>query len=449
MKQTRKKHRGLRFLLSFVLFLTAISIAGFAYLNHRNLSAELTPVAWKYSNEPLRNPYRGWYHTYDYTIADNVIFDKASLTPILKKDNLSRLCLLRINLSAYGEGAISAYGLSQIADILSAWSDTDKDIILRFTYGPDALQPLAEPSDITTTYLHMEQLSPIIKEYQSHIAIMQGSFLGSYGHGMNSRLIEDNDVSELMQYLRSLLDPSTVTAACGTEQYHRILNDTDDQYMEHFSIYYDDLNTLLSPDTIKRFQITSKKHAIGGTIGADNNLTDTETALTLLQQLHISYLQTSDSSAVLNAWKNTTFRDDSIFSGVTLYDYVTAHMGYRYVVTSASMEFNTWKDEQATLLIGMRNEGFANATHPFDTTLFLRNDETEELITFPLNADNRTWQPGEDITLSVQADIRNYDKGNYTLYLIMIDSANGDVIQLGNDIPLTSNGYEIGTLTLR
>ncbi len=451
MKHNRKKHKGLRFLLFLILFLTAVSIAGFAYLEHRHLSAELTPSIGALSNEPLRNPYCGFYHIYDYTIADDAVFDPNSLTPFLQEDNLSRLCLLRIDLQRYREGAISDYGLAQVSAILSAWAGTDKDLLLRFTYGPDAFSDMEEPAELTTVYLHMEQLAPIIHEYASRIAAFQGDFIGSHGHGMNSALAEDNDVSELLQYLRSLLDPSVEIAACGAEQYHRVLNDTNEEYMKTFSIYYDDIGTALPPDAVKRFQITGRDHILGGTVGADAALADPSSgaALTLLRQLRLSYLQTSEDSEILQAWKNATYRDDSVFSGVTLYDYVAAHLGYRYVLTSLSMEFNTWQDEDAALQIGIRNDGFANATRPFDTTLFLRNDETEELITFPLDTDNRDWEPDEEILLTARADLRHYDKGSYTLYLMMIDAATGEVIRLGNDTPLGSNGYEIGTLELR
>jgi hypothetical protein len=446
MSHRRKRHKGLHFLVGLILLLTGISITGFGYLNYRNLPLTLQAAALSASNEQLNNPYCGWYQTYDYVISDTTFFDNSSMDKILKEDNNTRLCCLRMDLSAYKDGSISDYGLALVEGILSAWSTSDKEWILRFDYGNSTL---AEPADISTIYLHMEQLAPIIDSYQHDIYILQGAFAGKEGNGIDSVIAADTDVTDLEEYLASLTDDTLTLSAYGTGQYYSLMNTSDEETLDRFGIYQEDLSSSLSEDDIARFQTTSLLRPVGGAVGNDSALYDMATALADLKQLHVSYLNAQADATVLEKWKNTTYRSEDVFSGTTFYDYVTTHLGYRYVLTDISLTFDTWTDEKAQLSLTVENTGFANCYRPFDTSVFLRNTETEEMISFPINTDNRLWNPDEDVSLDVSMDVRNYDKGEYTIYFMMMDSSTGEVIHLGNTAPLTSYGYEIGTLIIQ
>ena len=144
------------------------------FLLRRNVTATFTPVDYAESNETLANPYTGWYHTYEYEISDETSFDPSTVDYALVLDNSTRLCLVRINLKNYAAGAISDHGLADIRAILSTWAATDKQMILRFCYDTTGDNSISEPSDLTTVYRHMEQVSDIINDYAAHIYQLQG-----------------------------------------------------------------------------------------------------------------------------------------------------------------------------------------------------------------------------------------------------------------------------------
>ena len=91
---------------------------------------------------------------------------------------------------------------------------------------------------------------------------------------------------------------------------------------------------------------------------------------------------------------------------------------------------------------------FSSAYRRFETSIILRNTETEEMITLPIDMDNRTWAPSEAATIRQAIDVRAYDKGSYDIFLMITNPASGEVICLGNTMPLSPNGYQLGTLVI-
>ena len=72
--------------------------------------------------------------------------------------------------------------------------------------------------------------------------------------------------------------------------------------------------------------------------------------------MHISYLNSEHDPAVLDKWKNSVYHDEaSVFDGISGYDYIARHMGYRYVVRNTTLH-------QSRLNIELENVGFPSAT---------------------------------------------------------------------------------------
>ena len=85
----------------------------------------------------------------------------------------------------------------------------------------------------------------------------------------------------------------------------------------------------------------------------------------------------------------------------------------------------------------------------FDTSLLLKNTKTEEVISIPLDEDNRRWLSGQDVTVETELDINSYDKGTYHIYFMMVDTKSGDVIRFGNTMSLGNNGYQLGVMEIQ
>lgn len=450
MSRKHRKHGGLRFIIALIIVLLIVSVAGIVLLNKKNVRLVFKPVNYNASNEQLNNPYCGWYHTYDYSLSEDYQFDGASVEMALKEDNNTRLCQISVDLSAYREGAVSEVSLTELRAILSAWASTDKQMILRFYYAQ-------EPEDLSTVYLHMEQIAPVINEYASHIYTVQGVFVGANGEPVDSELLTEESLSELGQYLAALLDPSLFLAVQDTKQYLAVTGLTmvppaDVGYTEilpaRLGLFHDNIITSSSEQDTESAKELCQYAPSGGALGVDAGMYGAQAAIDELRNRRVSYFSADLNAEGLEHWKTETYRDDSVFSGVTVYDYMTTHLGYRYVVKDASVYFNTWKDKTAKIELSISNDGFANAYHQFDTTIILKNKETEEMISLPVEVDNRLWMPGQEVTISQNLDIRTYGNGNYNVYLLMIDATTGEVVRMGNTMPLTSNGYQIGVLEI-
>ena len=90
----------------------------------------------------------------------------------------------------------------------------------------------------------------------------------------------------------------------------------------------------------------------GGEVTVDNEYNDLDNAIADLSQIHISYLNSEHDTAVLDKWKNSTYTGSrtDVFSGCTGYDYISTHLGYRYVMKESSVDFHSALSDTASQL---------------------------------------------------------------------------------------------------
>ena len=96
---------------------------------------EYAPSSLSLSSDSLNNPYCGWYHTYNYTIKEDSTLDTSLIEAAQALDAGTQLCLLDVNINAYSNIDITPHAASELKAILSAWSNSGKQIILRIDYG--------------------------------------------------------------------------------------------------------------------------------------------------------------------------------------------------------------------------------------------------------------------------------------------------------------------------
>ena len=445
----KKKNRGIHFLIGLVVVLFGVSVGGILFLYKKNITVTFTGADYKASNEPLDNPYCGWFHTYSYRLRDEfVMFDQSAFDLTLQSDNNTRLCQIKFDLGAFSQSAISDEGMAQIEEILSYWSQTDKQMILNFCYEQ-------EPKDEATVYLHMEQLAPVINQYSAHIFEVQGIFPDK--NATETPLWTEQNLIDFSKYLASLTDKTLFLTAQNPYQYGLITKGSGVLTRElaytaalpaRFGIFDPGISTLASEADTKKLQQICDYVPSGGIIGDDQAMQDLKTAISVLQQRHVSYLSADQPADCIENWKNETYRLDEIFTGVTGYDYMTTHLGYRYHIAAVKTKFNTWKDKKLSIQLTVDNQGFSGAYHQFDTSILLKNTDTEELITLPVNQDNRLWKPGESVKITKKVAMNKLEKGNYKVYFLMMDAATGEKIHLGNNLKMTSNGYVLGTIKI-
>ena len=476
-----KKH--LVWLLPLILL-----IIGGVYILHSYLTLPnytLQSTDFKESTDIINNPYMGWYRIYAYTIDDTTDFDADSVTEAVSYDPDSRLALIELNIKAYRDGAISDQGLSKISDILDAWSHTNKQIILRIMYDWDGNAEHTEPSDISIVKEHMAQLGALINTHADSIYLLQGIFVGDYAEMHSSQHMSDDGMTDLMNTLASVTDPS-IFLGVRTPAHWRIINQCyeplsiDKAYSgsldSRISLFNDgmlasgnDLGTYGdTPATeataygykgIRADELTFQNQLCqyvpnGGEVVLDNSYNDLEHAISDLKAMHVSYLNYDYDAAVLDKWKSSTYVGDDIYRNMNGYDYISCHMGYRFVLqditlttpqeTGLSAFFAHLLQPKAssTLQISVANTGFTNYYMPCSLAVILTNTNTKQTYSCNISEDIRSINSGDITTLTAALD-SSIPEGTYQMALQCSDSTTGEVLTMAN-----VTGNPLGTLTI-
>ena len=189
----------------------------------------------------------------------------------------------------------------------------------------------------------------------------------------------------------------------------------------------------------------------GGEVTVDNEYNDLDNAISDLSQMHVSYLNSEHDEAVLNKWKNSTYTgsDTDVFSGCSGYDYISAHLGYRYVVQQSSIDFHSVLNDTATLYLTVANTGFSSAYTKFTTDLILTSKDTGKSEKVETTIDNRSIAGNDFSEFKLSLNVRSLKKGTYTVSLRMKDPYTKNYIHFANKGYEKSKTAPVGTLTLQ
>ena len=91
-------------------------------------------------------------------------------------------------------------------------------------------------------------------------------------------------------------------------------------------------------------------------------MSDLDKAIPEMYKLGLSYLNNGYNEGVISKWKNlnytSSFGSDNLFYGMSGFDYIKTHMGYRLVIKS--FEINYKKGGEFDIVIKIKNVGFGN-----------------------------------------------------------------------------------------
>ena len=433
------------------------------------------------SNSIMQNPFRGFYKINGYMLSDKT--NKKELTKQIKqncKANSYPLVLLEINLKNYANTDISSSAQQQLDTILTQYTSAKKQIILRFLYDWDGKALQSEPSDFFRIKNHIQQLSSTINKYKNCIYIIQGAFIGNVGEMNNSNYNDIDQIRQLIETLAESSDPQIYLAVRTPAQLRGILrtrtplssqDSESGNLASRLGLYNDGmLGNVYDMGTYDDTPITSgsdmdepgtREEELlyqyklcqyvpnGGEVSIDNEYNDLENAVTDLAQMHVSYLNSEHEEDVLNKWKKSTYTGDDVFSGCTGYDYVEAHLGYRYFIQESHLDFHSIVGDDATLYLTIANSGFSSAYKKYDTTLLITNQDTGKTKRLETTIDNRRISGNDQVTFKISPDIRSLKKGTYTLSLEMKDSYTEDCIHFANAGSEDSDSVSVGTLTIQ
>lgn len=491
-----------------IVLILAVVAAFWVY--HKLCFINYTQYDYTESADALSNPYIGWYTIRGYLLAEDATFSlpetdnstssntAASSTDDTRSDTSSAsapgLSLIEINLKNYADCDLTDTALTEIDSILSAWSQTGSQLILRFLYDWDGQNLESEPKELSQILTHMEQVGPIVNEYTASVYLLQGIFVGNWGEMNNSAHMGNGEMETLIQKLADVIDPSIFLSVRTPAQWRTIVGEGGVGWVSPtalpIGLYNDgmlgsandtgtygdkaaaDADTNYSDAWRREDELAFQNELCryvpnGGEVIIDNVYNDFENAIKDLNQMHVSYLNSAYDAAVLDKWKetivdgmvddgneeaktdntNTSTHDNSIWNGISGYDYIERHLGYRYVLDHSSIKFHPLFDDTAILTVGVKNVGFSNCYRPLDVTVYVVSDRTEECVAFvTTDTDPRSWNSGETTDFTVPIDVRTLENDTYTLYLKCNDPALDRTILFANAQALSEYGYALGSI---
>lgn len=462
-----------------VLLLLAVTVplaTGFIFLSRKICFPDYVSSVYSESSRELDNPYIGWYRIYTYSLSDDGVFDPSQLS---EQEYGPGLALLEFNLHNYADSPVSDTGLRQLDDILTAWRSTGRQLIVRFLYDWDGNALEQEPEDLSLILEHMSQTAEVINRHSDRICILQGIFVGAWGEMHSSSYTNTDDMRTLINHLASVTDPDIYLAVRTPEQWRTITQDTDPLSAQEafdgslaarLGLFNDgcmgsdtDLGTYAAagaPFSPSGLEKRSRQAELlfqnelccyvpnGGEVVISNPYNDFPAAVETLAHIHISYLNSAYDEAVLSKWKESTWQGGDLYDGMNGYDYISRHLGYRYVLRSSDFIFTPPWADTASLSLVLENVGFSGSYRAFDVSLTLKRTGGNQEHIFPIQTDTRFWIPGEDIRIGTSFEIQELATGTYEVFLDISDPVSGFPIYLANEESDDAGGCYVGSLTI-
>lgn len=468
-------------------------------------------IQLKESTRALKNPGCGWYHIYTFDLSkENFLYIDCEE---------EELVLLLIDIHAFrGCEQIPKEALEYFSSILTFFEQHDKGIILRIVYDTNGRGMENEPSSIKIVKSHMKQLGSIICEHMSKkeslpgkILVHQGLFVGSWGEMHGSKFLSTAPMTELVQTLYEAIGGICPIAVRKPEQLRSIVEqlELEKKTAVSLTLFNDgifgsetDLGTYGTEPRIDNssnnrawarqdeldWQETQMQRSFTGgeAVGMPDvinevsprstaNSLDSSLMIRELDQMHVSYLNSTYRQEQLNAWKNQSMTWNG--ETISVYDYIGRHLGYRFTVINVKQIKNKEakkapKDLQAqsstdnishyTMQITIRNTGFANLCEEAECKLLLVLPQVVEASTqmpeqtskqilvqrpkqkiqqeITINCDPRTWDSGRDtvIACSISTELWQPQKAQKqsqaaNFYLQLTRKRDGRLISFANE----------------
>lgn len=422
--------------------------------------------------EYLANRERGFYSIRGVKISDDKQIESWVYDDIRNSADHTDMELLQIHIGAYKNDRISDKGLKQIRSILDAYKESGRTLIVRVLYDWDGKGMESDPESLNLVLEHMEQIGSVLEAYEDRIYIVQGVFVGSWGEMHSSRYLTGDAYMKLIRQMDRCM-PESIFLAVRTPAYWRTAAGTKNPFDSsgdsdcsglagRLSLFNDGIlgNSLdcgtygdlekeealnntdkwIREDELDFQQQLNLYTPNGGEVVLDNPLNDFENADAAFRKMHISYLNRDHDEAVLNKWKHTIYRNSaSCYDGMTAYDYIERHLGYRFVVRNVSITERGLNSKKPQLTIAVENVGYGNRYTECDVEVLCKNIQNGKVEHLIPDTDVRKWNPETETVFQVQPDISQ--GGVYEVYLKVTGKKDRSCILFANKDIITEKGF--------
>ena len=397
-------------------------------------------IVYEYDESNFCNPERGWYSLIGYTFKNGKV--PSPVSPQVLKTYRSdskkiTLLLMEVFLCDFMHSDISQEALNVVSQGLANFREAGVKAIMRFAYswtGTEVDDEKEAPEDVILR--HIEQLKPILREYQDVIYLVQTGFIGSYGEwagGGYTTHFENNDEGRRRVAL-ALLDAipvnrqmalrtpgqkmmvlncspkDTITAATAFDGSNasRIAGHND-----CFLASGNDAGTF-SSITHRKFWKNETKYTImgGETCLHNEEFCNCTNALKDLEAYHWSYL---NYGSVIDVWKRDQCEDE-----------ILCRIGYRLYLKEGTFSSEKTAGSKMYLDLKLVNCGFASIMNERELYFVLRDMEDKtKAWTYKTDIDPRSWQGGteNDVNIAISLPEDLVAGRSYSIYLELPDIA--------------------------
>lgn len=460
----------------FLFLILPLALVFSIFLWKKMIFVSYTPEVLEESATELLNPYIGWYSIHGYMLSDTQGLALPNISSFEK--DTSGLVLLQINLKNYAQRDLTDTALLKLDRLLSAWQETGSQIILRFVYDWDGRNLETEPQDRAQILRHMEQLGTVINTHKSSVYLLQGVFVGNWGEMNQTKHLADGGVRILIRQLASVTDSSVFLSVRTPAQLRTVLEsseplkdslDFDGSLSARLGLFNDgmlgsetDTGTYgsASADTADYGQPWSRQDELdfqnrlcnyvpnGGEVITDNPYNDVPQALETLSAMHVSYLNRDYDTSVLNKWKSAPYSGtDKVYKGYSGYDYISQHLGYRYVLRDSSCRWGFLSRKTALISLTLENVGFSPCYRPLEIRVHAVSQKGK-VTALPVDTDLRRLASGNSVSLNANWKVRDLEHGTYKLYFQIWDNTLEREILLANTLQHGEYGYCFASVEL-
>ena len=325
------------------------------------------------------NPDQGFYRATQVVITPSEI--KYSL------NNPERMHHLRCDISAfskinngYEDLELTEVALNNLEQLLTKIKEENKNVVIRFSYDPGYQGFINIEASISMIETHIKQLSGVLNKFYETVTAIEAGLLGPWGEMHTSVMsTEENKAKVFKFWLENTNNipilsrsPNAMLSYFGKGliemEKEEIKEGDEGYYLGLFNDCYlssdSDVGTY-KIDRTREVNWLSKQNEhlpYGGETCYVHRMNDLDNAIPEMYKLGLSHLNQGYRPEVISKWKSSTYDSslgsDSIFYGVSGFDYIKAHMGYRLVIKSINVEYE--KGGAFELVMKIDNVGFGN-----------------------------------------------------------------------------------------
>ena len=329
-----------------------------------------------------------------------------------------------------------------------------KEMILRVCYDTEGKGMEREPQRIFVVQRHMQALGSLAERYADAILTVQGVFVGSWGEMHTSAYLTEEHIRQMWDMLKIHTTDKIRVAVRTPAQWRTLIPEEKFQKREWKALgLFDDgifgstthlgtFGTMMREaagwekpwsrkEELEFIEQISRDFPCGGEAiaeadpdRADQILTkDAKAVISEMQKMHLAYLNLVHDTRILNQWKAQSCGKDGIWSGKTLYEYVSAHLGYRFVLKKVEMLVP--KRDKIKFIFEVENCGFASLFQ--EAQLFLIQENEKERKEMLLSEEVQKWHGGSTYKVETETGAM---KGN--IFLQIRRKKDGKIISFAN-----------------